>query len=114
MAVACMTSCNPLFNAARVNSETAHHWNAEEFPEDVKCYSDMWMYHLCSAFQSLGVELVFHRAYAPDEDPVAFADSVISWLKSPPQPQFCRPEYAILPGYRLLSANAYAILLVCR
>ncbi|WP_370608302.1 glycosyltransferase [Citrobacter meridianamericanus] len=62
--------------------------------EDVKCYSDMWMYHLCSAFQSLGVELVFHRAYAPDEDPVAFADSVISLVK------ITTPAAILSPGVR--------------
>lgn len=32
MVVACMTSCNPLLKLPGVNSETAHHWNAEELP----------------------------------------------------------------------------------
>lgn len=62
--------------------------------EDVKCYSDMWMFYLCSAFQSLGVELVFHRGYKPDEDPKAFADSVISMVK------ITTPAAILSPGVR--------------
>lgn len=50
-------------------------------PDEVKCYSDMWMFHLCSAFRSLGIELAFHRGYAPDEDATAYADSVITLVK---------------------------------
>lgn len=49
--------------------------------EEVKCYSDMWMHHLCAAFRNMGIELVFHREYKPGEEPISFADSVLSLVK---------------------------------
>ena len=49
-------------------------------PDAVKCYSDMWMYHLCEAFRSLGVELIFHEPYKPEQEPLEYAKSILAML----------------------------------
>lgn len=50
----------------------------KESPESVKCYSDMWMHHLCKAFRTQGVELVFHEIYKPTMYPLAYAKSILA------------------------------------